>query len=42
MHEDDRETPIDDRTSPSEDGEAQTRQAPLVRLLANPRRVRRA
>jgi hypothetical protein len=41
MQENDRETRMDDADRP-EHGEAHTQQAPVVRLLANPRRVRRA
>jgi len=41
MHPDTRETPMDDdATRADEDGRPQ--QAPLGRMLANPRRVRRA
>jgi len=43
MREDDREQRLDDETTHRTDGGEQQRpQAPVIRLLANPRRVRRA
>jgi hypothetical protein len=43
MRDSDSEHRMDDESSPRpENSEAHTRQAPVIRLLANPRRVRRA
>jgi hypothetical protein len=43
MQEKDREHRMDDETaSRPNDGDKGTQQAPVIRLLANPRRVRRA
>jgi hypothetical protein len=42
MHQTDRETPMDDAAHRSENDDPRTEQAPAIRLLANPRRVRRA
>jgi hypothetical protein len=42
MRENDRENPMDDTADRTENGETHTQQAPAIRLLANPRRVRRA
>ncbi len=42
MQENRREHPIDDETARTEHADAQARQAPVVRMLANPRRTRRA
>jgi hypothetical protein len=42
MRQTDRENPMDDAAHRSENDEPRTEQAPVIRLLANPRRVRRA
>jgi hypothetical protein len=42
MQESRREHPIDDETARTEHADPQARQAPVVRVLANPRRTRRA
>jgi len=43
MHEDDRERQVDhEGAQRTEDGEMLSPQAPVIRLLANPRRIRRA
>jgi hypothetical protein len=42
MQQNRREHPVDDETARTEHAEAQVRQAPVVRMLANPRRTRRA
>jgi hypothetical protein len=43
MHEDDRDHQVDDEAmGRTGEHEARTAQAPVVRLLANPRRIRRA
>jgi hypothetical protein len=43
MQQSDREHRMDDETpSRATDGDPRTEQAPAIRLLANPRRVRRA
>jgi hypothetical protein len=42
MHENDREQPMDVDSVNRPDSEPHPSQAPAIRLLANPRRVRRA
>jgi hypothetical protein len=43
MHEDDSERRVDHESAHrTEDGETHAPQAPVIRLLANPRRIRRA
>ena len=42
MQESRRERPTDDETARTEHADAQARQAAVVRMLANPRRTRRA
>jgi hypothetical protein len=43
MHDDDRAQQVDSESAQhTEDGEMHTQQAPVIRLLANPRRIRRA
>ena len=43
MHEDDSQRQVDhDSAHRTEDGETHDRQAPVIRSLANPRRIRRA
>jgi hypothetical protein len=42
MQESRREHPMDDETARTEHADAQAQQAPVMRMLANPRRIRRA
>ncbi|WP_281283568.1 hypothetical protein [Modestobacter excelsi] len=42
MQESSREHPVDDETARTEHVDGRSPQAPVVRVLANPRRIRRA